>query len=138
MLGLGQDKDKDPDKKFGGKGFGGKGFGQQERKLVKQFDKDNDGRLNNDERKAAREFIKKSGGGGKGGFGGFGGFGGGGKGGFGGPGGFGRGKMDPPKPGPSVTPAGGGGRSMALRSFADQRRAYLLNYPEIKKLPSAK
>src|SRR5439155_9419824 len=42
-------------------------FGQQ-RKLVKQFDKDGDGRLNNEERKAAREFIKKQGGPG-GGFG---------------------------------------------------------------------
>src|SRR5439155_8691364 len=41
-------------------------FGQQ-RKLVKQFDKDGDGRLNNEERKAAREFIKKQGG--PGGFG---------------------------------------------------------------------
>src|SRR6266576_2448857 len=41
-------------------------FGQQ-RKLVKEFDKDGDGRLNNEERKAAREFIKKQGG--PGGFG---------------------------------------------------------------------
>ena len=31
----------------------------QERKLVKQFDKDADGRLNRDERLAARESIKK-------------------------------------------------------------------------------
>ena len=59
---------KDPDKKeppkkgppFGpGRpgGFGGP-MGQI-RKLVKQFDKDNDGRLNREERKAAREFLKK-------------------------------------------------------------------------------
>src|SRR5712664_3010374 len=43
-----------------GMGVGGP-FGQQ-RKLVKQFDKDGDGRLNNEERKAAREFLKKQGG----------------------------------------------------------------------------
>lgn len=43
---------------FGGKGPGG--FGGQPRKLVKEFDKDGDGRLNNEERKAAREFLKKS------------------------------------------------------------------------------
>jgi len=29
----------------------------------------------------------------------------------------------------------GGARSLSLRAFADQRRAYLLNHPEIKKLP---
>jgi hypothetical protein len=40
-----------------GPGFGGP-MGQQ-RKLVKQFDRDGDGRLNAEERKAAREFIKK-------------------------------------------------------------------------------
>src|SRR4051812_17974807 len=38
-------------------GFGGP-MGQI-RKLVKQFDKDGDGRLNEEERKAAREFLKK-------------------------------------------------------------------------------
>src|SRR5437763_15782746 len=38
-------------------GFGGPMM--QTRKLVKQFDKDGDGRLNAEERKAAREFIKK-------------------------------------------------------------------------------
>src|SRR5262245_20646946 len=43
------------------------GPGGQQRKLVKQFDKDGDGRLNNEERKAAREFLKKQGG--PGGFG---------------------------------------------------------------------
>ncbi|MBX9583414.1 MAG: CotH kinase family protein, partial [Gemmataceae bacterium] len=58
--------------------------GGPERKLVKQFDKDGDGRLNADERKAAREEAKKGGGR---------------------PfGGFGR-KQDPPKPGPKVDPA---------------------------------
>src|SRR5258708_6741435 len=65
-----QDK-KEPDKKGPGFGKGGPGgffkggFGGmmgQRRELVKQFDKDGDGRLNKDERKAAREFLKKSGG----------------------------------------------------------------------------
>ena len=53
----------DPEKKedfkkgfFGPGGFGP--FGQQ-RKLVAQFDKDGDRRLNAEERQAAREFIKK-------------------------------------------------------------------------------
>ena len=43
----------------------------QERKLVKQFDKDADGRLNRQERVAARAFLKKdrAGGGGRGRFG---------------------------------------------------------------------
>src|SRR5215217_4171267 len=40
---------------FGG-GPGGMG---QTRKLVAQFDKDKDGRLNTEERQAAREFVKK-------------------------------------------------------------------------------
>jgi spore coat protein CotH/Ca2+-binding EF-hand superfamily protein len=87
---------KGPDKKGFGFGFGGPGGkfggpGGQVRKLVKQFDRDGDGRLNREERLAAREFLKKQRGG-PGGFGGFGGFGGKGKGkgkGFGGPGGFG-------------------------------------------------
>jgi spore coat protein CotH len=49
-------------------GFGGP-MGQQ-RKLVKQFDKDGDGRLNKEERQAARDFLKKQGAGGsRGGFG---------------------------------------------------------------------
>src|SRR5437763_15697515 len=57
-------------------GFGGP-MGQQ-RKLVKQFDKDGDGRLNKEERQAARAFLKKErpaggrrgfGPGGRGGFG---------------------------------------------------------------------
>jgi hypothetical protein len=77
----GQDE-KQPDKKdfkkgfgpggFGPGGFGPGGFGPgfgagpgmgQRRKLVEQFDKDGDGRLNAEERQAAREFIKKQGGG---------------------------------------------------------------------------
>jgi spore coat protein CotH len=53
-----------PAKMFGGPG-------QPERKLVKQFDKDGDGKLNQEERKAARAFIKANPGGrrGPGGFG---------------------------------------------------------------------
>src|SRR5881394_953971 len=43
----------------GGGGFGGPGGMQQETKLLKQFDKDGDGRLNAAERKAAREFLQK-------------------------------------------------------------------------------
>lgn len=66
--------------------------GGQNRKLVRQFDKDGDGRLNRDERAAAREFLKKDGGGRPRGPGGF------------GPPGFGRGNQDPPKPGPKVNP----------------------------------
>src|SRR4051812_41803902 len=53
-------------------------MGQSEQKLVKQFDKDGDKRLNKDERAAAREFLKKeraAGRGGRGGPGGAGGFG---------------------------------------------------------------
>src|SRR5688572_29444702 len=46
---------------FGGPGFKGPPMGQQ-RKLVKQFDKDGDGRLNQEERQAARDFLKKEGG----------------------------------------------------------------------------
>src|SRR4051812_24564186 len=56
------DKGKEPPKgpeKKGGPGFGGP-MGQI-RQVVKQFDKDGDGRLNKDERKAAREFLKKEG-----------------------------------------------------------------------------
>lgn len=105
-------------------GFGGMG---QNRKLVAQFDKDEDGRLNKEERQTARESMKRdraNGGGGRGrGPGGFGGGpggpggpGGGGPGGFGGgpggpggpggggPGGFGR-REEEPKPGPRVSPA---------------------------------
>jgi spore coat protein CotH len=72
-----------------GKDFKG-GFGPpggQERKLVKDFDKNGDGWLNKDERARARESLKNSGAG-KG---------------FGFKGGFGRG--EPGKPGPKVAPA---------------------------------
>src|SRR5262249_8949072 len=52
----------------GGPGGPGGMMGQR-RKLVAQFDKDGDGRLNREERKAAREFLKKErAGGGPGGF----------------------------------------------------------------------
>src|SRR5262245_48936094 len=77
-----QDKKKAPEKKDFEKKKGGKGgFGGpmgQVRKVVKEFDKDGDGRLNTEERAAAREFLKKTkagfgmGGKGKGGKGGFG------------------------------------------------------------------
>ena len=86
---------------FGGPGFGGPGFGgpggpmQQERKLVKQFDQNGDGWLNNDERKAARQSLAQQPRGR-------------GPGGFGGPrGGFGRrgGMEAAPEPGPKVAPA---------------------------------
>lgn len=77
----------------------------QERKIVKDFDRDGDGRLDPDERKAARESLKKDGGPRRGPFG----FGppGGGPGGPGGPPGRGRppffGAQDEPgKPGPKV------------------------------------
>ena len=82
---------------FGGPGGPGGPGGMMggPRKIVAQFDADKDGKLNADERKAAREFLKKDGGGRKGMFGG-----------KGPPGGFGgKGKADPPKPGPKVAPA---------------------------------
>ncbi len=70
---------------------------QRETKLLKQFDKDGDGRLNAAERKAAREFLQKENASGRGrrGFGG-----------RGGPGGFGgRGEnQEPARPGPKVSP----------------------------------
>src|SRR5947208_1062516 len=77
---------------FGGRGPGGPGgmMGQQ-RKIIKQFDKDGDGRLNKEEREAARAFLKTQGGGGRRG---------GPRGGFGG-----RGGGEAPKPGPRVSPA---------------------------------
>ena len=107
---------------FGGPGGPG-GFGPggpggpmgQERKIVKQFDMDGDGRLNQEERKSARESLKSDRGQGRGGRG-FGPPGGGPPGGFGppgggpgfgppgGPGGFGRGNAEPAKPGPHVSP----------------------------------
>src|SRR5438067_7870410 len=86
---------------FGRGGPGGPGgFMGQQRKLVKQFDKNGDGWLNKEERQAAREFLKKerAEGGGRGGFGR-------GRGGFGPPGMFGRGNQEAPKPGPQVKPA---------------------------------
>lgn len=66
-----QGEKQDPDKKeFGKKGFPGGpgGFGGaggmmgKRRELIPQFDKDGDGRLNAEERQAAREFVKKQGG----------------------------------------------------------------------------
>jgi hypothetical protein len=84
----------------GGRGQGGPsgpGMGQQERKLVKQFDLDKDGKLTTAERQAARQALQTQQA--QGGFGG-GGFRGGGR------GGFGRGgDATPPKPGKPVTPA---------------------------------
>jgi spore coat protein CotH len=91
-----KDFQKDLDKK-GGFFFGPPGG--QERKIVNQFDKNSDGWLNAQERKEAREFLKKEGN--EKGFGGPKGFGGG-KG-FGGPKGLGRGNQEPAKPGPKVT-----------------------------------
>jgi hypothetical protein len=89
----------------GGFGPGGPGgpFGGQERKVVQQFDKDENGWLNQEERAKAREFLKQEpAGGGRGGFGGRGGRGGPGfPGGPGGRGGFG-GRGEPAAPGPKV------------------------------------
>lgn len=94
-----------------GFGPGGRGpMGGPERKLVKQFDKNNNGWLNAEERVPAREEAKKGGGGRGfgppgGGFGGPGGPGGGGRGGRGGPGGgFGPPGREnvPTSPGPTV------------------------------------
>ncbi len=82
--GGGEKKDFDPKgfdpkgfdpKGFDPKGFDKKGFGfgpmgppmNQQRKIVGQFDKDGDGRLNAEERQAARESLRKNGG--AGGFG---------------------------------------------------------------------
>lgn len=87
-----------PPGRFGGGPGGPGGPGQQERKLVKQFDKDGDGRLNKAERQAARQSLQANGGGGRGGFGPNVGFGP--RGGFGG-----RGNQPPPQPGPRVSPA---------------------------------
>lgn len=76
------------------RGFGPPGgMMQSERKIVKQFDKDGDKRLNKDERAEAREFLKKdaaAGGGRRGGF----------------PGGRGgEENNEPPKPGERISPA---------------------------------
>lgn len=96
---LSQPNPKDDFKGFGQKGFGpgGPGGGPggvmgTKRNILKEFDKDGDGRLNNEERQAAREALKKQGGGfGRG---------------PGGPrGGFGKGgNSEPVKPGPKVSP----------------------------------
>ncbi len=88
---------------FGPGGFGPGGPpGMQETKLVKQFDKNGDKRLDGEERKAAREFITKQranrGPGGPGGR----------RGGFG-PGGE---TQEPAKPGPKMSPA-------EVKSFPD-------------------
>lgn len=82
---------------FGPPGFGPPGPGNlnQERKVVARFDRDGDGRLNREERQAAREWLKTQGGGRR----------------FGGPGGprgrFGPGgeTAEPPQPGRQLTPA---------------------------------
>ncbi len=75
----------------GGRGFGGPGGGE-ERKLLKEFDKDSNGYLTKEERAEARKKAPPAGGGR--GFGG------------GPPGGFGRrGGGEPPKPGEKLTPA---------------------------------
>ncbi|MBI5757412.1 MAG: CotH kinase family protein [Planctomycetales bacterium] len=81
----------------GGFGPGGPGgpMGGGERKLVKEFDKDGDGMLNNAERQVARKSLQNPGGGGRRGGPG-----------FGPPGGFGgRENQEPAKPGPHVSPA---------------------------------
>jgi len=57
--GRGGDFDGPPPMGPGGLGPGGPGGMMQEQKLVKQFDKDGDKRLNVEERKAAREFLAK-------------------------------------------------------------------------------
>ena len=72
---------------FGGRGFGGPGGSGGEQKLVGQFDRDGDGRLNAEERAAAKS-ARPAGRGGPGG-GGF-------------PGG--RGNREPAQPGPHLEP----------------------------------
>ncbi|CAN5397699.1 hypothetical protein BH11PLA2_BH11PLA2_18480 [soil metagenome] len=74
---------------FGGGGFGGPPGGAQ-RKILKDFDTNKDGWLNDEERKEARVAAKKDQRGPRGG--------------FGGPGGMGRGKQEF-KPGPKVNPS---------------------------------
>lgn len=80
---------------FGPGGPGGPGDINQVRKIVAQFDRDGDGRLNREERQTAREWLKTQGGGRR----------------FGGPGGprgrFGPGgeTAEPPQPGRKLTPA---------------------------------
>jgi spore coat protein CotH len=82
-------------------GFGRGGPGgpmQQERKLVKQFDANGDGRLDREERQKAREFLKREVAEGRGGR----------RGGFGGR----PGNQEPPVPGPKLSPA-------EVKSFSD-------------------
>lgn len=73
---------------FGGPG-GGPGFMQQERKILKQFDKDGDHKLNAEERKTAREYLAKEGTQNRRGFG---------------PRGPGRGSSEPRQPGAKLSP----------------------------------
>ncbi len=76
---------------FGPPGMGGPGgMMGQERKLVEQFDRDADGRLNREERDEARKSMQANGGGRRGG--------------FGPPGGFG-GREEPASPGAKISPA---------------------------------
>ncbi|MBI2946282.1 MAG: CotH kinase family protein, partial [Verrucomicrobia bacterium] len=83
-----------------GPGRGGiGGMMRQDLKLVKQFDKDGNSRLDAAERKAAREFLQREGMPGRGGRGGFR---------FGGRGG----EMEPPQPGPKLSP-------VDVKSFPD-------------------
>ena len=91
---------------FGGGGPGGPGGMNRETKLVAQFDKNGDSWLNNEERKAAREWLKTQGGGRR--FGGPGGPGGP-RGRFGGPGGG----QEPPQPGRKLT-------SADVKAFGDE------------------
>src|SRR5262245_16881470 len=80
----------------GPRGPGGPGGPMgQVRKLVSQFDKDGDGKLNKEERQAARDFLKKERA--EGGLGDRGRR-------FGPPPGFGRENQEPAKPGPRVSP----------------------------------
>ncbi|MCW5557536.1 MAG: CotH kinase family protein [Verrucomicrobiae bacterium] len=75
-----------PERGFGFGGRGGPGMPQEETKLVKDFDRDGDGRLNAEERRKAREHLAKEG--------------------AARPGGFGRrGGAVTPTPGPKVSPA---------------------------------
>lgn len=83
---------------LGDRGPGGPGGMQEEIKLVKQFDKNGDKRLDADERKAAREFLVKERAQGRGQRGP------GGPGGFGGPGGRNRENQTPSAPGIKLAP----------------------------------
>jgi spore coat protein CotH len=87
-----------------GMGPGNGGSGERKLKLVKKFDKDGDGRLNAEERKAARAYLASSQGGG---FGGFGGGWGGGAPGFGGMGGRSQRVKPGAKPSPADVKSGG-------------------------------